>query len=1455
MNFRKIALSLLVGASSLLAIDAVTNLSVSAPHNSGTTTNDASIDFTWTPPTGVSKYYYKLDTNSTNYDLVTLGGYSTLNSSSATSLTATATASGDYYLHLVAADAISSSAPKLVPVTSSIDIDKGTVTVTPDGGSLTTSTNSISLTGSETGTIYYTLDGTTPTTSSSVYSTALTVGVSATLKTLLKDSAGNVGDVVSKVFTIANNPTVLKSNDNTAVDGKTITTSTTTALKVSGTDLTRYKFKKSTASTWTTVNDINTTIDISTLSSGSHTYYILGGDAYNFQADTAKTTVTFTVDDTAPSSLKVLVNSVEANENNASTVTFADNFTFTLTSNESGASIRYTTDGSTPSKTAGTLYSSAVTTTKTVSSGSASTFAIKLIAYDTAGNLSNVKSVNVTIDKEQPTLTMPTTKSFSSSFDATISSDDSAATIYYLVSNSATTTVDGIKASGVVGTTATIGKNPSTSQEDGTYKYLHALAVDVVGNGDEDATDVKTVTYSYDTTAVTLNLSGVTEDATIATVATHGATPTTSISVSGDNFTYYKYKFNDSNLSGETSMTLSSSPTISLSSLTDGNYTLYIGADTNSSGDFNLSEQNLSFVVDNTPSSTVTVSDVNYTTPTYTITLDKPSDATTLYYSTNGGTTYTSTTASQTLVELTQDVNSSTTVSVKTADAVGNESNVTSASYTREAAKTKILSASGIVFDSQANYASSSKNVTVSNTGNSQVTIYSTTLSSSDFKVSSDTCNGNIVAAGSTCIVTVDFNATNSGAKTATMTLQYNGTDATELNVTMSGTSTNNAPVVVTTDDVNTTEDSNITGVLTATDIDSSSLSFNIDTNTTHGTIVLDTNGSFTYSPTANFNGTDWFIFNVTDGESNSTDTNITINVTAVNDLPTVEVNGSTASSISIETADGNFTISYDANDTIDDENVTVTVNDDNADGNVTLDTNAKTLTYLKDANATRGTGKYFTVIFSDGSGVDVNRTVNISLNNAIPTLTIDANVSSLSMNEDGNSSNNTIVISDGDGDNITISIETAANNGTATLSDYSITGDENSTTYTYTPTANFYGTDSFVLKFDDGFGGIFYQTINISVANTNDAPTWNTTVATQTTAEDTDLNVTLDATDIDPSDTITYSADANSSMVDVTTVNGSILTIKPVANQNGIVTITVTATDASEANVTQSFDLNITAVDDAPTITPIAPQRAQIGDANISVEVNATDIDNDTITYDINTSDATVCTVEINSTGVITIDPLDVNGTATITVIAITADANTTSTFSLTVKDTNVTFDKEPSSSSYDSETNTTITEFALESARLELNENDNGKVSATLDGNRDVNLTVDVVGANISVATNGTLSTQVADSNVTKTIEVKVDGNVNGTLKNEDNTTTEIAVTIDEAVNTSIKADSIVTTFIKSGKSVTITIKQDGTVTPTITGAVLPTSDLPAGTKTTVTNDDKIKFEFSLPSTLEFN
>jgi hypothetical protein len=75
------------------------------------------------------------------------------------------------------------------------------LTITPGGTFLGTKT--VTMSTNETATIYYTLDGTTPTTSSSVYTSPLSITATTTLKAFAKDTAGNISAVQTVTYTLS----------------------------------------------------------------------------------------------------------------------------------------------------------------------------------------------------------------------------------------------------------------------------------------------------------------------------------------------------------------------------------------------------------------------------------------------------------------------------------------------------------------------------------------------------------------------------------------------------------------------------------------------------------------------------------------------------------------------------------------------------------------------------------------------------------------------------------------------------------------------------------------------------------------------------------------------------------------------------------------------------------------------------------------------------------------------------------------------------------------------------------------------------------------------------------------------------------------------------------------------------------------------------------------------------
>ena len=95
-----------------------------------------------------------------------------------------------------------------------------------------------------------------------------------------------------------------------------------------------------------------------------------------------------------------------------------------------------------------------------------------------------------------------------------------------------------------------------------------------------------------------------------------------------------------------------------------------------------------------------------------------------------------------------------------------------------------------------------------------------------------------------------------------------------------------------------------------ATDPDGNTLTFAMATGPVQGNISMNADGSFTYMPASNFNGTDAFTFSVNDGVGGSDTGVITVTITPVDDAP-VAVNNTGAA-----TEDGFIDLDVIANDT-----------------------------------------------------------------------------------------------------------------------------------------------------------------------------------------------------------------------------------------------------------------------------------------------------------------------------------------------------------------------------------------------------------------------------------------------------------------------------------------------------------------------------------------------------------
>jgi hypothetical protein len=131
----------------------------------------------------------------------------------------------------------------------------------------------------------------------------------------------------------------------------------------------------------------------------------------------------------------------------------------------------------------------------------------------------------------------------------------------------------------------------------------------------------------------------------------------------------------------------------------------------------------------------------------------------------------------------------------------------------------------------------------------------------------------------------------------------FNGTDTLKYVATAGRLNSATATVSIVTLPVNdipiaqgqnvaTPEDQGVGGSITASDADSDALTFSLLGQGDKGTVVLNANGAFSYTPMPNMNGTDTFSFVAHDGQTNSAPGVVTITLSPVNDAPGLSVPG-----------------------------------------------------------------------------------------------------------------------------------------------------------------------------------------------------------------------------------------------------------------------------------------------------------------------------------------------------------------------------------------------------------------------------------------------------------------------------------------------------------------------------------------------------------------------------------
>jgi VCBS repeat-containing protein len=456
------------------------------------------------------------------------------------------------------------------------------------------------------------------------------------------------------------------------------------------------------------------------------------------------------------------------------------------------------------------------------------------------------------------------------------------------------------------------------------------------------------------------------------------------------------------------------------------------------------------------------------------------------------------------------------------------------------------------------------------------------------------------VGSTQTSVVAADFNGDGKPDLAAT---KFN-TD--NVAVLLNSTVTNQAPVAAG-DAFSTAEDTVLNvatpGVLgNDSDPDGDTLSAVVASGPSHGSLTLNTNGSFAYTPAANYTGADSFTYRAGDGNLTSNLATVTITVSAVNDAPVAAADTYNTPEDTALTVAAPGVLGNDSDP--DGDTLSAVVASGPSHGSLTLNTNGS-FAYTPAANYNGP--DTFTYRASDGNLTSNLATVTIPVSaaNDTPTAATDA----YSIGED-----TTLIIdapgllandNDPDGDSLHAVVGSAPSHGTLTL--------DADGSFVYAPGADYHGADSFTYVASDGTLESDQATVTITITAANDGPA--AADETYSTAEDTALTVAAPGVlgnDSDPDgdslSALLVSGPSHGALA--LNANGS-FSYTPAGNFNGSDSFTYRASDGSLASNPATVTITVTAANDAPTVTVAAGGTCGRDDHSGTINLTVADVEN----------------------------------------------------------------------------------------------------------------------------------------------------------------------------------------------------------------------------------------------------
>ncbi|MEE4192394.1 MAG: Ig-like domain-containing protein [Halieaceae bacterium] len=440
---------------------------------------------------------------------------------------------------------------------------------------------------------------------------------------------------------------------------------------------------------------------------------------------------------------------------------------------------------------------------------------------------------------------------------------------------------------------------------------------------------------------------------------------------------------------------------------------------------------------------------------------------------------------------------------------------------------------------------------------------------------------GSVPAGGLTEVFTYTAEDADGDTDTATLTITVNNV--------------NQPPAAVDDDFGSTPEDTAITFAVVDDDTDSDGDTLSVtaidgtgvisgDTvSVTNGTVTLNGDGTLTFTPAADYSGSISFDYTVSDGALTDTGT-VTGTVTPLDDgaasatggdSATTPVNTAVTSTLTVTDPDGLSATPFSI----------VSPAGDPSNGSVVIDATTGEYTYTPNAGYTGGDS--FDVTITDAQGFTSIVTVSITVTAATDAGPATPGVFNETTPEDTALNGSVGTVTDPDGLAATpFSIQPADQPASGSVVIDATTG-----AYTYTPTADFAGSDSFVVTVTDADGFTTPVTVNVTVTPLDDGAATATGGDSATTPVNTAVTSTLTVTDPDglsatPFSIVSPAGDPSNGSVVIDATTGE-YTYTPNAGYTGGDSFDVTVTDAQGFTSTVTVNITVTAATDAGPATP----------------------------------------------------------------------------------------------------------------------------------------------------------------------------------------------------------------------------------------------------------------------------